>query len=186
MIEREKKVLLTNQEYETILNLYGGGVSTAVQVNHYYDTKDLGMNEKRITCRVRESNGKLRATLKAHGNDGPSDNSMETDMGYVSNVKQNCFTDMGLLLHGTLVTYRTILLKNAAFEMVLDRNEYMGHTDFELEIEYVEGCESGAQDVLNSLMQRLGVYDKVGKYRDCKSKSERFFERRRLYDVDSQ
>ena len=186
MIEREKKILLTNQEYETILSLYGGGVGTAVQANHYYDTKDLGMNEKRITCRVRESNGKLRAILKAHGNDGPGDNSTETDMGYISNLRQNCFTDMGLLLHGTLVTYRTILLKNAAFEMVLDRNEYLGYTDFELEIEYVEGCESGAQDLLNSLMQRLGVSDKVGKCRDCKSKSERFFERRRLYDVDSQ
>ena len=51
-------------------------------------------------------------------------------------LESNAFTDMGLKLQGELVTKRCIVFKDADCEVVLDKNEYLGHKDFELEIEY--------------------------------------------------
>ena len=69
--------------------------------------------------------------------------------------------------------------------MVLDCNEYLGTTDYELEVEYQSGCENNAMQLLDKvsdifiayglLDSRSSFIDRVGR---PKSKSERFFERK--------
>ena len=66
---------------------------------------------------------------------------------------------------------------------VIDRNTYLGFTDYELEIEYTEGHGDEAMHIIKHIVKKLSNYlefypaeellNRVGK---SKSKSERFFE----------
>ena len=69
--------------------------------------------------------------------------------------------------------------------MVLDRNDYLGYTDYELEIEYSEGCEIISQIILEytaKLLIDAGILGNVDEFllraRKPKFKSQRFFERK--------
>ena len=95
------------------------------------------------------------------------------------------FKDMGLILQGSLVTERIVLHKEKFCKAVIDRNTYLGFTDYELEIEYIEGHGDEAMHIIKHIVKKLSNYlefypaeellSRVGK---SKSKSERFFERK--------
>ena len=62
MMEFEKKILLTEEEYQAVLKQRSREGRRHrrehyVQKNHYYDTEDLSMNRQGITCRIREKGG---------------------------------------------------------------------------------------------------------------------------------
>ncbi len=67
----------------------------------------------------------------------------------------NAFTDMGLKLQWELVTKRCVVFKDTDCEVVLDKNEYLGHTDYELEVEYTQEHENDAQAILNIFRDML-------------------------------
>ena len=99
-------------------------------------------------------------------------------------LENNAFVDMGLKLQGELITKRCVVLKNANCEAVLDKNEYLGHIDYELEIEYVSDHEEDAKAILKIFQDMLTrrkcflVYkESLKEYHDVPSKSSRFFER---------
>lgn len=180
MIELEKKLLLTEKEYHLLLDRFCGGLSSFVQVNYYFDTNEYSMNQKGITCRIRCKNGELKATMKAHH--AVPGGSVEAETTITNGLKQNGFTDMGLLLQGFLTTCRTVLFKNDLCEMVLDKNEYLGHTDYELEIEYKKDCEPQADEMVKKITTILMKSDpettpqRIALRMHCtQSKSQRFF-----------
>lgn len=133
MTELEKKLLISKEDYHTLLNHFNGGISSSEQINYYFDTDDLAMNKNNITCRVRLKNGKYKATMKFHFAD--SDKSIEKQMPIYNGLEKNAFTEIGLKLKGSLATIRTVLYKTDGYELVVDENRYLGHTDYELEIE---------------------------------------------------
>ena len=188
MTEHEKKILLTKEEYDCLIDKFGKDKPVLKQVNYYYDTEDLSMNRQNITCRIRSKNGKYKATLKRHL--PGSDTSTETEVKAINGIYDNDFIDSGMKYQGELVTYRCVILKDSFFEAVLDKNEYLGHTDYELEVEYAEGHENDAQHVmeilLDALIQNNNYTDNRGIHM-CyvPSKSERFFERRGENEVCS-
>ena len=50
MLEFEKKLLLTSEEYHEIINKIGDlGAEPVLQTNYYFDTENLEMNSKGIT-----------------------------------------------------------------------------------------------------------------------------------------
>ena len=53
MLEHEKKIMLTEDEYLSILMLMCKYAPMQTQTNYYFDNDDLLMNEKGITCRIR-------------------------------------------------------------------------------------------------------------------------------------
>lgn len=70
-MEFEKKILLTEEEYQAVLKQRSREGRRHrrehyVQKNHYYDTEDLSMNRQGITCRIREKKGRFTATHKTH------------------------------------------------------------------------------------------------------------------------
>lgn len=83
------------------------------------------------------------------------------------------------------MTERIVLYKDKFCEAVIDRNTYLGFTDYELEIEYIEGHGDEAMHIIKDSAKKLSDYlelypaeeflNRVGK---SKSKSERFFERK--------
>lgn len=187
MTELEKKLLITEDEYDYLMEHLGYESPLiqkpiVTQINYYFDTDDLSMNRQNTTCRIRLKDGKYKATMKKHSSG--DDQSTETEMEIYNGLQSNEFTDMGLKLQGELITHRCVVIRDANYEAILDKNEYLGHTDYELEIEYTPEHEKDAQAILkifrDMLTRRkcfLGYKESVKEAPDVPSKSSRFFER---------
>lgn len=187
MTELEKKLLLTEDEYDYLMEHLGYESPLiqkpiTTQINYYFDTDDFSMNRQNTTCRIRMKDGKYKATMKNHSSGG--DQSTETEMEIRNGLESNAFTDMGLKLQGELITKRCIVFHDDNCEVVLDKNEYLGHTDYELEIEYASEHEKDAQAILrifkDMLIRRkcfLTYKESLKDSPNVPSKSNRFFER---------
>lgn len=183
MLEYEKKIMLTEDEYSMLADQCSG-MCVETQTNYYFDTDGLYMNRKGITCRIRAKNGKYKMTVKNHCTEDPSC-SIEDHLFESMEYNSQIFDGMGLRLQGELITSRIIMYKDSFCKMVLDRNTYLGYTDFELEIEYSEACEARAVEYLKNVAEYLiaaKLADSAEEYLHRigkgKSKSERFFERK--------
>ena len=186
MVEYEKKIMLTADEYNAIVMHAQKTNPAKKQVNYYFDTNDLAMLKKGITCRIREKDGKYKATIKYHDTEHP-DFSTEEDLVEKSEFDPQIFNAIGLRYQGMLVTERTIIHKDTFCEMVLDRNVYLEHTDFELEVEYYKDSEHRAQTLIENIAECLvavkqltGVDEFVARIGQGGSKSQRFFERLKI------
>lgn len=183
MLEYEKKIMLTADEHLSILMSMCKYVPVQTQTNYYFDDDEFSMNEKGITCRIRAKNGKYKATIKIH-NTGHSDCSVETDLVEKTEFDPRIFNVLGLKYQGELMTDRVVIHKDPTCEMVLDRNVYLGNTDFELEVEYSKENEQKAQkliesigDYLVSTGQLTGIDAFFNRIGQAKPKSQRFFDR---------
>ena len=182
MTELEKKLLLTEDEYDYLMEQFGYEnpliqKSIVTQINYYFDTDDFSMNRQNTTCRIRLKDGKYRATMKKHSSS--ADQSTEIEMEIYNGLDRNAFINMGLKLQGELITKRCVVLKDANCEAVLDKNKYLGHTDYELEIEYASGHENDAWEILKIFKEMLTHHQGFIAYEgtpDVPSKSSRFFE----------
>ncbi len=180
MLEYEKKILLTQDEYNKLSKLEGEGKLRFIQTNYYYDTDELKMNMQGITCRIREKNGKYKATIKAHKQDN-KECSIEKTKEASSKYDDSLFSGMHLKLQGDLTTERVILYSNNGCEVVLDKNTYLGMTDYELEVEYLPEHEEQATKLIYrymSLLYPLKHWMYNLSQRGSQSKSERYFERK--------
>ena len=192
MVELEKKMLLTKDEYDYLLEHFGKDdpikdKPIVKQVNYYFDTQDLSMNRQNITCRIRLKDGKYIATMKCHTND--SDHSTETSIEVRNGIFDNGFIDMGLTLQGVLTTDRCVIIKDEYCEVVLDKNSYLDNEDYELEIEYTSEHEKKAASILrvfkDLLLRRkcfLAYQESFADKPSIPSKSSRFFERRAMVE----
>ncbi|MFR1517317.1 MAG: CYTH domain-containing protein [Clostridia bacterium] len=186
MIEREKKILLTQKEYAALLKHFFENACRTYQTNHYYDTEDYALHRSGVTCRIREKDGKFQATKKSHLPD--SDSSEELSAAVSSVTDSFPFGDVRAAYKGFLVTERAELHSDGV-DFYLDKNNYLGMVDFELEIEYLPGRENEANKLLQdvaSFLMRIGFLEnwnqmihRIGK---GGSKSGRFFERLQKYN----
>lgn len=180
MLEYEKKMLLTEEEYFNFLHLIGKEKPRFIQTNYYYDTDDLKMNMQGITCRIREKNGKYEATIKSH-KQGNKDCSIEKTKEVLNKYDTSLFAGLHLKLQGDLTTERVIIYSDGTCEVVLDKNTYLGVEDYELEAEYLPEYEDRVTkliyDYINLLCSCKQLMQNFSR-RSSKSKSERFFERK--------
>lgn len=159
MIENEFKIMLTKEQYGEIHALYEWD-SEAEQVNWYYDSDSGELSSRHITCRVRTVGGKfyLQLKLPAHENSSGavSRAELERELNAVpekitgAELEEICraaeLPDVSLL--GSLATLRSVKHFDGA-EIDLDKSEYFGKTDYELEVEYTD--ESAADRVLSDI-----------------------------------
>lgn len=184
MTEYEKKILISYDEYITLLKIMCKNAAEITQTNYYFDTDDYAMNKQGITYRVREKNGKYQATIKQHDKNHIG-LSTEIDFSEKTELDLDIFSSFGVSLKGTLVTNRIVLHKDSYCQMVLDSNSYLGEKDYEIEIEYINGHEDRANSLLMNIADVLfitgiikskeEIFMRVGK---AKNKSERFFYRK--------
>lgn len=142
----------------------------------------LKMNMQGITCRIREKNGKYKATIKAH-KQGNKECSIEKTKEVLDKYDDSLFSGMHLKLQGSLRTERVILYSDDKCEAVLDKNIYLGMTDYELEVEYLPEHEEQATiliDFYMSLLYPLKQWSCILSQRVSKCKSERFFEHKKV------
>lgn len=190
MIELEKKIMLTKGEYDYLLSKFGKDRPIIKQTNFYFDTEDLSMNQRNITCRIRLKDGKCHGTMKSHI--ANTNQSIETEMAVRNGIYDNAFIDLGLKLQGELVTERCIIVKNSICEVALDKNDYLGYTDYELEVEYSTNCENEANSILQTLLNTLIHYkkdlsllDRTTPTNNTFSKSNRFFARKSTNHINT-
>lgn len=192
MVELEKKILLTKEEYNYLLEHFGKDEipkekTIVKQVNYYFDTKEFSMNRQNITCRIRLKDGKYKGTMKSHTNN--SDESTETLIEIRNGIYDNGFIDLGLTLQGELATERCVIIKDEHCEVVLDKNSYLDCEDYELEIEYTPEKEKKAVSILRGikyiLLGRkcfLAYQESFSEHLSIPSKSSRFFERKAMME----
>lgn len=181
MIETEKKIILTYEEYLAVIMKMCKYAEPVIQTNYYFDTENLTMNRKGITCRIRFKNGKYTAEIKSHEKESRY-RSIENILFRSDKFDETYFNKIGLYLQGSLVTERIPLYKDEFCEMVIDRNIYLGITDYELEIEYKENYERCAERILYVIAKLLfddGKISSISEFLEradkSQNKSQRFF-----------
>lgn len=181
LIEYEKKFLLTREEYLKLISSLCGNTTPVIQINHYYDTDNFELNDKGITCRIREKNNKFTATVKTH----LPDKSLEQSKIVTDENDTSLFTEYNVEYQGKLITHRTKLFCGNGYEIVIDRNEYLLTEDYELEAEYFNGNEDILTPPLKLIANTLNIdlNDFYARSIESKNKSQRFFNRKKeLYD----
>ena len=179
MFEFEKKLLLTEEEYLCLKE--STTAQPLLQINHYFDTPDLTMYLHGVTYRIREKGGKFVATIKEHRHGGYS---VENSKEVKNQWDTSHFGCRFLAYVGTLTTERTVLFKDEYCEIVLDKNDYFGKTDYELEIEYRSDKKERANELLATIIEHICKHfpestpeSILGRCDQGNSKSHRFFER---------
>lgn len=182
MLEYEKKILLTQEEFDC-LSKSMNFCNICHQTNHYYDDANNSYHSKGTTLRIREKNGKFAAQIKMHG--CPHKDCSKEYSTEVENTNDTSFFGSRIIEYkGSLSTYRSIAKPTNNISVMLDKNDYLGYTDYELEIEYDSDAEDEAIVTIKNIEKYLillrlvdmpGDFEaRVGK---SPNKSERFFAR---------
>lgn len=155
MIEREKKRLLTEPEYAFLRKACPPYAVTTTRVNHYYDTRDHALGALDITYRIRECGSNRLVTVKTHEPNG--EESREQSFSTNERPDTVTFGRMRLVRQGALTTERTAFSPCARLRICLDRSDYLGVTDYELEVEYAEGADALARRYLENIAAALAA-----------------------------
>ena len=167
-IEKEAKMLLSEEEFAALCSLRDFAVTT--QINHYYQ------GNANCAVRIREfpDSGKLLFTLKERIPGGhreyekeiPENNFLDP---YVQEVLQQFGLDEPLYL-GDLLTVRH-LYRGKSGEICLDEDHYLGITDYEFEFELYD-ADSGSYEEGFAFLKEAGL-----NYRENRiSKLKRFLD----------
>ena len=181
MLELEKKILLSEKEYKYLLCHEFCIGDVQIHKNYYYDTDDLALNKANITYRIREKDGKYIATIKDHQG---GDSSFEISKSVRNAFDDIAFNDMNINLKGVLMTERWCSEPFDGIKIMIDCNEYLDVKDYELEVEYVQGKEHIANEIIKSFGEYLYFHDMIISIDDFvnrvgthPNKSQRFFKR---------
>ena len=170
--EKEVKVLLNVDEYERLSRLFEWS-NDYIQVNHYYGNTDReSINEN--TYRVREKNGGIKLQVKIpiiYDGSLHIKQEYEREINYVPRVlKTKDLSELtgGFISEdkeyiGRLVTRRKECFQFEDVEICLDRNRYLGKTDYEIEVEY----KGHYPTEIISILEKNGINTEVyveGKY----------------------
>ena len=178
MLEKEIKLMLTRSEYELLEKTFDFS-SEIVQKNNYY--RSSACAEKRISVRVRELGGKKLLQVKLPvSSSGSLDirEELERELDSVPQVissellSEICGIEDEAVFIGALVTKRSLCYDYENVELALDKNEYLGMTDYELEAEYTGEYPEGLTARLKEL-EKKKKKAAFGKYsRFCKRLAE--------------
>lgn len=180
MIENEFKIMLDQGQYEKVLEMFGWN-EVIVQVNHYYDTDDLILSSLHITCRVREIfgiEGKYFLQMKFPAAAEYSRVELEKPLDALPEtltadelLRPNGYGDLPNVKRlGMLKTTRNVHRFEGG-EIDLDKSEYFGKTDYEIEVEFTD--ENSARKVLSKITEKLGIEPNS---EVCAGKIRRFLE----------
>lgn len=186
-LEIEFKSLLSMPEFERLSRLFSH-IKPIVQTNFYFDTENLKLRENRLALRIRCFSNAAELTLKVpqkvgnieHNIDLPLETAKSlvearslvdcpVDISEISRIIDDYDIDFAqITCIGWLKTTRREYQMPIGLA-ALDNNEYLGTSDYELELE-VEEAEQGKED-FNSFLEKNGI-----EYRYARSKVVRFLD----------
>lgn len=175
-------------EYDRLKTLFSH-VTPVRQTNHYLDSQDFILRKKKLALRIRTFDRSAEMTLKVPQQVGNIEHNIEltleeaqylisqksvtcgkTDLSEICDILKERGVDLeSITLVGSLTTIRyeqRLPIGLAA----LDKNDYLGHTDYELELE-VTDSEQGKKDFLAFLKKNHIEFrfskSKVVRFLDC-------------------
>lgn len=169
MLETEIKSIIAEEVYQKVKNAFDWD-SSVLQTNHYYTDRGGVLASDRITVRIREKNGKNKLQIKSKKRGSGAlqiCEETEYEMQDIPDVIPKDFakrvteTECGELYKlGTCQTLRHSLMWDQDTEICLDKSEYFGVTDYEVEVEYTKGVS----ETLKEKLFEFGVsFDKKAK-----------------------
>ena len=166
-LEREFKSALTKEEYELLINKFDLKNKIYIQTNYYFDTlnHDLRNSHDTLRIRVKEINNHL--TYKKETDEGQFETTIVLDNDDANNKIQNGFdaNELGInhfvQVVAKLKTSRT-RFKYDCGEIFIDKNDYYGITDYEIEFEINENVtkKEGEKSFLKFLEDNNLVFKK--------------------------
>ena len=186
-LEIEYKTLLSLSEFDKLGKRFSH-ITPVRQTNHYFDTPDLKLRGNKLSLRIRTFDDAAEMTLKIPQKVGNLEHNiaLTSEEAYAilatKSLPQNDLTIQSILdllkgyaidlaaIHvlGSLTTTRREYETNIGL-MALDKNEYSGKLDYELELE-VTDAPSGQKNFNHFLK------DNQIEYRYARSKVVRFLE----------
>lgn len=169
-VEIEFKQLVTARQFQELVNHFSINEDAFVeQHNHYFDTNDFLLKEKKCSVRIREKAGTFTLTLKV-----PKETSVEETHQTLSkedseNVFGQQFTPADEMLEalgefnvtleelhhfGTLSTERTFIPYQDGV-LFFDKSNYLGETDYEIEYEATD-YQKG-KEVFENLLKQFNI-----------------------------
>jgi uncharacterized protein YjbK len=173
--EIEFKTLLTENEYNTLLELFTKNTTSYNQTNFYFDNDNFELNAKKITCRVREKNNNFELTVKIKDTVGLNEYNQEISYEEFINYKNN-----GLNLNYDVITANNLKIKaqntTTRFDLrlhnqlfSLDKINIDNNIHYELEME-TENYDEGLI-IFNNFLKEYNI-----EYKKGPSKAKRTFE----------
>jgi uncharacterized protein YjbK len=182
-IEIEFKNLLTKSEYEMLLKKFNLTKSQVItQENHYFDTVEFSLKEKRSALRIREKKNHFEMTLKQPANIGllettqilsKDEATKAIQFGMLpSGIIQDLIVELKIPFE-RLEYFGSLLTKRIEFSyknglLVLDHSSYLNKDDYELEYE-VENYQTG-QQIFRDLLKQFSIPE-----RKTENKIQRFY-----------
>ena len=186
-LEIEYKTLLSLSEFDQLGKRFSH-VAPVRQTNHYFDTPDLKLRANKLSLRIRTFDGAAEMTLKIPQKVGNLEHNIALTSEEANAIlatktlPQNCINIQNILellkgyaidlsavrVLGSLTTTRREYETSIGL-MALDKNEYSGRLDYELELE-VADARSGEKN-FNYFLK-----DNQIEYRYARSKVVRFLE----------
>jgi len=172
-IEKEYKVLITEEEYLKLLANYR--TTSRIQSNYYFDSNP-SLKERDISIRIREISNHYYFTLKEkkaeiieYEFEIPT---FSLEHEQIKNITSN-FNIKGLKLKGKLVTVRSIFRDDFG-ELCIDKNSYNNTVDYEVEYELFDSNTDQLKHFkdLLSVAEISYVQNNISKVARCLKKGE--------------
>ena len=154
MLEKELKFTLTQEEYGKIEAMFSWD-SQFTQINTYYNDRDRLLEKNGITFRIRTKNDINMLQIKKHIKTENALNISEETEEKIADIpksfpSEKVFGLTGIKTDafciGSLRTLRHTLMYDVFTGICLDKNNYLGTEDYELEIEYTKELPANLLD----------------------------------------
>ena len=179
-----RNLLLSEKEYNTLLEYYNGGLRRSEQTIYYFDTEDAFIDKTGMECTICVENGKHEAMIRSHSIEHATGHE-ECEDGDWSSIFHNGFTRKGLVCHGALWCDKTFLYRRETIEMTLEKNSYLGCTDYELQLRFGRYDVDCAKLLLLKVRRILRCGNLTNRISNTPIKARRFFERAKQMTVQN-
>lgn len=158
MLETELKCMLDEETYLKLKHQFKWDWIKE-QENHYYSDISNTLRKKGITFRIRTKDGINKLQIKMHKS---TDKALQIcdeyeypisdipDIFTASQVKELIGYENDVIRLGSLKTLRHSCIYSDGVEICLDKNDYLGKTDYEIEVEYTQTIPQELTDILKA------------------------------------
>lgn len=153
--EIEFKTFITEEQYNALLQEFGLENNVFAQTNYYFDTPDTKLLQEKTVLRIRQKGNNYKLTKKTRAEVGADETHILISGEKAEDFIRNGF-DAKIIGLPYQVSYQCELTTHRASTpykdgvLFLDKSEYYGHTDYEIEYE-VDDVKQGEKDFHNFL-----------------------------------
>ena len=175
--EIEFKTFITEEQYNALLKEFGLEDNVFAQTNYYFDTPENKLLEEKTVLRIRQKGNNYKLTKKTRAEVGADETHILISCDKAKDFIKNGF-DAKIIGLPYKVSYQCELTTHRASTpykdgtLFLDKSEYYGHVDYEIEYE-VDDVKQGQED-FNNFLEKNNIT-----FKESIRKSKRAFDNRK-------